>query len=278
VTAPRRIGLREAAERLGVHYMTVYRYVRTGRLPAQRDGAEWTVAVADLGLVGPGGKALPRRRTARAERPSRLADRMVAGDEAGAWTVVEGALASGADAGDIYVDLLTPALVAIGEAWRAGDLSVAEEHRASAVAQRIVGRLGPRFARRGRSRGTIVLGAPAGERHSLPGAMLADLLRGSGFEVLDLGVDAPAESFAETALDADRLVAVLVGVTAPGRDAAVRRTVLALRRAAVTAPILVGGRAVSGVAHARKLGADGWSGPNATAAVASVEDAAGHHR
>ena len=32
------ITLHEAAARLGVHYMTAYRYVRTGRLPAERDG------------------------------------------------------------------------------------------------------------------------------------------------------------------------------------------------------------------------------------------------
>ncbi|MDA8269090.1 MAG: helix-turn-helix domain-containing protein [Actinomycetota bacterium] len=32
------IGLQQAADRLGVHYMTVYRYVRTGRLPATKVG------------------------------------------------------------------------------------------------------------------------------------------------------------------------------------------------------------------------------------------------
>ena len=40
------ISLQEAASRLGVHYMTAYRYVRTGRLPARRDGAQWFVDVA----------------------------------------------------------------------------------------------------------------------------------------------------------------------------------------------------------------------------------------
>ena len=45
---PNRITLQEAAERLGVHYMTAYRYVRLGRLRAtQRDG-RWYVRESDL--------------------------------------------------------------------------------------------------------------------------------------------------------------------------------------------------------------------------------------
>ena len=39
----REIGLREAGGVLGVHYMTVYRYVRTGRLAARREGGDWLV-------------------------------------------------------------------------------------------------------------------------------------------------------------------------------------------------------------------------------------------
>ena len=37
------LSLREAAEELGVHYMTVYRYVRLGMLPATKDGTVWRV-------------------------------------------------------------------------------------------------------------------------------------------------------------------------------------------------------------------------------------------
>ena len=79
------IGLGTAAERLGVHYMTAYRYVRLGTLPATKVGAEWRVKVADLARVtqqeeprpGPGGLRWPKYRT-------QLGDRLVAGDEADA--------------------------------------------------------------------------------------------------------------------------------------------------------------------------------------------------
>jgi excisionase family DNA binding protein len=81
-----RITLHEAAARLGVHYMTVYRYVRTGRLPATRDGVQWLVDPADLARVTPGRQ---ERGRARAAAPSTLAARLIAGDEAGSWSLLE---------------------------------------------------------------------------------------------------------------------------------------------------------------------------------------------
>ena len=86
------ITLTEAAERLGVHYMTAYRYVRTGRLPATKLGSEWRVETSDVDAMrtgeagaaavggppaaGPGGAAGPwpaprARRRAAPSRPVR---------------------------------------------------------------------------------------------------------------------------------------------------------------------------------------------------------------
>ena len=42
------LSLREAADLLGVHYMTAYRYVRSGRLPARHQGNHWTVRARDV--------------------------------------------------------------------------------------------------------------------------------------------------------------------------------------------------------------------------------------
>ena len=91
----------------------------------------------------------------------------MAGDARGAWGVIEAAQAAGADVDEVYLDLVAPAMVSIGRRWESGELDVAVEHRASVIAGRLVGRLGHRFLRRGRNRGTVVLGAPAGERHAL---------------------------------------------------------------------------------------------------------------
>ena len=46
------LSLHEAAEALGVHYMTAYRYVRLGVLPAHREGRSWRVRRVDLDTLG----------------------------------------------------------------------------------------------------------------------------------------------------------------------------------------------------------------------------------
>jgi len=270
-----RISLHEAARRLCVHYMTVYRYVRTGRLPAERDGAQWTVDPADLDRMRAPGP-LPRASgSVRSEGSAKLVARMVAGDEAGAWNTVETALASSLEPADVYLDLLVPALRDIGAGWSNGTVSVADEHGATAVAQRIIGRLGPRFARRGRKRRTVVLGAAPGDDHGLPCAIVADLLREAHFVALDLGANVPAASFLEAARDANRLIAVMIAATTPGKDRTLRASIRALRAGGITVPILVGGGAIDDAAHARRLGADHWSGPDARSAVGAAERAAG---
>lgn len=263
------LGLREAAEQLGVHYMTAYRYVRSGRLPAHKRGSEWQIDPADLAALVPGAEpgvpAAPTtgtaRRAPRSVHRERLERRLLAGDEAGAWGVVEAAMAAGAAPSEVLTELLSPSLRSIGQRWADGELSIADEHRASAVAQRLIARMGPRFARRGRRRRTVVLGSVVGDRHSLPTAILGDLLRGVGLEVVDLGADCPAQSFVDAARWGDPPAAVGICVTAPEAASAVPDTVAVLRAAGVACPIVVGGGAVADLEHARALGADCWAGP-----------------
>lgn len=269
-SSPKRVGLAEAASILDVHYMTVYRYVRTGKLAAVRERATWSVAVTDLERLHTSPRR-PAKGTSRAQRPIQMVKRMIVSDDAGAWRVVDGALTSGSTPSEVYDEILVPSLRLVGDQWESGKISVTEEHRASVVALRIIGRLGPQFARRGRSRGTVVLGAVSGEWHVLPGLILADLLRAKGFEPVDLGANTPAGSFVDAARAADRLVAVLVGATTSDNDAAVIETITALRDADVAAPILVGGRAIRDEAHAREFGVDDWSGHDASTALAAIE-------
>ena len=217
----------------------------------------------------------PNRRLARgharAAAPARLAARLVAGDEAGAWSIVESTLASGADADDVLVDVIAAAMRHIGDGWAAGSLDVSDEHRATVVVGRIVGRMGPHFTRRGPKRGMIVLGAPEDDEHAVPSAILADLLRAARFEVHDLGADTPTASFPVAADHAERLVGVMIGVTTTGRDGAAAAAFAALRHAGVTVPLFVGGAAITDADHARRLGADHWTGRDGRTAVMLVE-------
>ncbi len=248
--------LQEAADLLGVHYMTVYRWVRTGKLPATKQGATWSVQRSDLDAMTAPPEA--GRRAKRVDHVERLARRLVAGDEAGAMAVAEAALAGGMEPAALHLDVLAGAMVSIGDGWHAGTVSIAEEHQATAIMQRLLGRLTRNFTRPGRRRGAIVLGAAAGDPHGLPGAFLADPLRGRGFTVIDLGPDTPPEAFVYAATHVDGLVAVGVTLSVPPPEP-VAETVAALRAADVVARIVVGGTAVPDAETATRLGADHWA-------------------
>lgn len=237
------MSLTDVAAHLGVHYMTAYRYVRTGQLRATRRGARWWVAESDLGN-GPGRDetvAATRGHPLRSRYADRLQRRLVAGDERGARQLVESALAAGATPSEVHVDIIGPALRAVGQQWEDGHLGVGDEHLATSVALRLIGWLGPLFLRRGKRRGTVVLGSVPGDRHSIPVTIASDILRERGFDIVELGADVPAESFAEAAAGADRLVAVGACVTLSERRAAVSEVSRALESSKVQVPLIVGG-------------------------------------
>lgn len=263
--------LQEAAARLGVHYMTAYRYVRLGLLPARKEGAEWRLEARDLDAFRVSER--PAGRARRAPWAARFESRLVAGDAPAAWAVVEAGLAAGAGLQDVYLGIVAPAMASIGERWASGEVDVAVEHHASVITVGILGRLAPRFSRRGRTRGTFLVGAAPGERHAIPVTLVADLVRSAGFGVVNLGADVPAPSFAAAAARTERLVAVGVSVTITGLHDVVAATVRAVR-GAVSVPVLVGGAAVDGDDHARRLGADGWA-PDARGVIAALDGLVG---
>ncbi len=252
------ISLQDAADRMGVHYMTVYRYVRLGLLDAQKHGGSWYVEPSALERFQQPAKG----RGGRKDAPwaERLEARLLAGDLNGSWSVIESALASGKEPAEVYVEMLSPALDSIGRRWEQGDIEIQDEHVGTAIANRLIGRLGSRFNRRGRSRGTVVAAMPSGERHGLGIAMLADVFRGAGYDVVDLGADTPVESLVGSFARVDDLVAVCIGVVMPENLGLAAEMTKAARVALPDgAVILLGGRAVTSEKQARKLGADGYA-------------------
>ena len=257
--------LNEAAEHLGVHYMTAYRYVRLGKLPAVKEGSTWKVDGADVeALLGPADPVPDGRPKKRTDWSARFEDRILAGDESGAWSVIEAALASGLDPSSTYLEVIGPALRNVGSAWEAGAIDIAQEHRATRISTRTIGRLGPRFSSRGRRRGTVVLGTSAGDAHGLGTTMVADLLRSANFQVDDMGANVPPASFVFAAEQANRLVGVGISAFMSDNDDAIMATIEALREV-TDALILVGGPAIAGDTHATRLGADGFAADGAAA-------------
>ena len=258
------VSLHDVAEMLDVHYMTVYRYVRQGQLPATKVGRSWYVKPSDLELfrdakvhtseVSEGGRKV-------APWAERLEAQLIQGDQRGAAEIMEAVLRSGHDLYFLYLQVLSPAMGAIGAKWAAGNLEIFVEHRASNIAMRLIGQFGPRFARRGVSKGTVVLGSPADEMHTLSTSMVADLIRFDGWNVSDVGANMPAEAFAEAIRQGEDVVAVCIGVTMPGSLPAAQATIGAIRKVVPRdLPILVGGAGVASDEVARDLGADRRSG------------------
>jgi excisionase family DNA binding protein len=243
------LNLKQAAAVLGVHYMTVYRYVRQGRLLAERSGTEWRVTRSALeSFRGAPTQTAPegdRSTDTRIRWDSRLERCLLAGDEPSAWSVIEHALAAGHSPSTCYVDVIAGALSSIGERWARDELEVADQFLATGVAVRIVSRLGARFRRPGRSRGTVVFGAPPGELHSLPIAIVSDLVRLQGFDVLELGANVPSKAFSSAVARTPRLICVGIGVTQPEHLWSAQEVVDEIRMIDPEIPIIVGGLAVA---------------------------------
>lgn len=275
--------LDEVAAKIGVHYMTVYRYVRQGRLEASRIHGVWQVsprALAeflsekernenrrnprngshrDQGL-GEGGSRRSFDARRRGNYVVELERMLIAGDGRGASDVLQRAISAGADVDEVYLEILSPVLRSIGDRWSKGEIDIAVEHLATSIATRLVGQLSPRFSRPGRRRGVIVTGGPTGERHGLVLAMLADLLRREGWDVHDLGPDTPAQSFVHAAGAVEDLVAIGISVSSDECLDSARETLMALRgQVDEGVRLVIGGHAIRDLEHARSLGADHWA-------------------
>src|ERR1700728_3935708 len=134
--------LRDAADTLGVHYQTAYGGVRQGTLPARKTPRGYEVSEDDV-------RELMARRAAGVEPPQQVrvrdwaaqADRLytalAAGDEGLARQDFD-RLAAGTPVVGLCDQVIAPALHRVGLAWAAGQLSIAEEHRASAICARLI--------------------------------------------------------------------------------------------------------------------------------------------
>jgi excisionase family DNA binding protein len=257
------ISLQDVAQMLNVHYMTVYRYVRQGLLPAKKVGRTWFVSTSDLEAFKKARAAeleAPEQGRSRAPWAERLESRLMEGDERGALEVMESVLRAGNDLYYLYLEVLSPALVSIGAQWERGDIEIFVEHRATNIAMRLMSQVGSRFSRRGVSKGTVVMGAPQGEEHAMTVAMIADLVRSEGWMVHDLGSNMPAHSFAEAVRQSNDVVAVCVGVTMTTSVTAARESVMEIRKVLRPGvPIFVGGAGIRNEETVELVGADQWS-------------------
>lgn len=235
--------LREAAGALGVHYQTAYQWVRQGTLPARKLGRGYEVDEAGVW-------ALAARRQA-GRRPSRaigvrdwhaqaahLYQVIADGEETHArrWLA---RLAAGVALIDLCEHVIAPALRRIGDDWAAGRVSIAQEHRASAICERLIALHAAQP--RGRPRGCAVVTTPPGERHGLPALMAAVCLREDRWLVHHLAADMPVAEVTRFAQDARATLVVFSAATDSG--AAGAAAAAAEVAAADPAPLVLAGDA-----------------------------------
>lgn len=256
------VSLNEVAEILGVHYMTAYRYVREGRLHATKDGHGWVIKLSDLDAFRQGlGRAVVPKTGNRIVAPwsDRMLLLLINGDERGVVTLMESVLRSGNDLYFLYLDVLVPAMRAIGTKWQSGEIDIFVEHRATGIVTRAAARIGSRFSKRGVRKGTVLLGSPEGEWHVLGSQLLSDLIHFEGWKVDDLGANVPAESFVAAATQIPDVVAVCIASTMKETLPAMSETITKIKKASNNSiPCFAGGAAVLDSEQAENLGADYW--------------------
>jgi MerR family transcriptional regulator, light-induced transcriptional regulator len=214
--------LTDAASTLGVHYQTAYSWVRRGVLPARKTPRGYEVSESDV-------QALAAQRAAGAEPrryvrvrdwavpEGRLFEALVAGDEQRARRDFE-RLAAGVPLSGLCDWVIGPALRRIGTAWAAGELSIAAEHRASAICERLIATSAQQPP--GRPRGTAVTATPPGERHALPALMATACLREDRWHVHHLAADLPVGEVADLAESTRAGLVVLSSATTESTQAA----------------------------------------------------------
>ncbi|WP_433507612.1 cobalamin B12-binding domain-containing protein [Pseudonocardia halophobica] len=188
-------------------------------------------------------------------------------DEDTAVAVALGLVDAGVAAREILLGLVAGTQEEVGLRWQRGEWSVAREHAATAVNERVVAALGRR-TRRG-SRGHVVLACLDGEWHALPGRIVAEVLRLAGWHVTFLGASVPAAGLVSY-LHQEGPDVVAVSCALPMHLPAAHRTIVAAQRTGT--PVLAGGPGFGADGRwARRLGVDAWA-PDAVEAVRLLDE------
>ena len=176
-------------------------------------------------------------------------------------------LAEGVTPQSIMDEHLIPAMSEAGRLFEEGEFFVPELMVAARAMQAAMKILNPLLSNSGVQKvGRVVIGTVKGDHHDIGKNLVAAMLEGGGFDVVDLGIDVPAEKFAEAAQEqAGSLVALsaLLTTTMPQMKKVIEK--LEEEGLRNTSKVIIGGAPVTDE-FAKKIGADGYSA-NASAAV-----------
>lgn len=200
-----------------------------------------------------------------------LYDAILNGNAKKAHDATKLALDAGTAPMQLIAEAMIPAMDEVGRLYAAEEYFVPELLLAGRAMKSAMELLRPLLAASGKRPETrIVIGTVKGDLHDIGKNLVASMLEGAGFEVIDLGADVAPEKFV-TAVQENKpqvvCLSALLTVTMP----AMKTTIDALTNAGVRAgvKVLVGGAPVT-VQYAKEIGADGYS-DSASSAVTLVK-------
>ncbi len=197
----------------------------------------------------------------------KLYDAILKGDAKTSVAVTEEAIAARVDPQEIVSKYMIPAMDEIGRRFECDEVFVPELLVTARAMKQALEKIKPLLAAKGaQPAGKVVVGTVKGDLHDIGKNLVASMLEGGGFEVVDLGVDVSPEAFIAKARETGAQIialSALLTTTMP----AMKTTVEELRKAGLRdkVKVIIGGAPVTD-GYAREIGADGYS-ENANGAV-----------
>jgi 5-methyltetrahydrofolate--homocysteine methyltransferase len=199
---------------------------------------------------------------------------VIEGNAKSAEAQVQQALDEGLGADVILNTALIPAMSEVGQKFEDGEYFVPEMLISARAMQAGLKLLKPLLAASGAEPiGTVAIGTVKGDLHDIGKSLVAMMLEGAGFEIMDMGVDVSPEKFVQAAKDGANIVAMsaLLTTTMPN----MQNTIKALSEAGLRdkVKVMIGGAPVTD-AYAHQIGADGYS-TDASSAVRKAKELLG---
>ena len=180
---------------------------------------------------------------------------------------VEKALAAGIAPDVILKEGLIGAMGEVGRLFEENEYFVPEMLVSARAMQNGLAVIKPFLAESGaKPTGKVIVGTVKGDLHDIGKNLVAMMLEGAGFEVIDMGTDVTPEKFVKGALEHKPQVvgmSALLTTTMPSMGTTVKALVEAGIRDQVK--VMIGGAPVTD-AFAKQIGADGYA-PDASSAV-----------
>jgi corrinoid protein of di/trimethylamine methyltransferase len=202
-----------------------------------------------------------------------LYEAVVSGNAKATQAITQQALADGVDPLKLVNEYMVPAMDEVGRRFEANEYFVPELLISARAMKASLELIRPLLVARGdKPVGRVAIGTVKGDLHDIGKNLVASLLEGGGFEVIDLGVNVTPEKFIET-VNAKQANIVAMSALLTTTMPSMKTTIDALKQAGVRnkVKVLIGGAPIT-QKYADEIGADGYS-ENAVGAVALAKKA-----